>query len=144
MAGWSPHKSINESQIILNMFIEGKRTFAIQLKENSKVIGSLGLEELSIDLGEPYSSMIGREIGYVLSKNYWGMGLMPEAVKRLIDFCFKDEKYDFLQCSHSITNNQSRRVIEKSGFIFVKENQRKTCDGNVHKARYYVLKNLSK
>ena len=41
MAGWIPHKSIDESQEILNLFIKEKR----------EVIGSLGLEQLSFDLG---------------------------------------------------------------------------------------------
>ena len=29
MAGWTPHRSLEESQSILNLFIEGKKTFAI-------------------------------------------------------------------------------------------------------------------
>ena len=141
MAGWNPHKSMEESRHILNMFIKDKKTFALQLKENSKVIGSLGVEMLSIDLGEPYSNLYGREIGYVLSKEYWGNGIMPEAVKCVIDYCFHQEHYDFLQCSHSIANSQSQRVIEKSGFIFVKEQIRIAENGAAHTSRYYVLKN---
>lgn len=48
MAGWNPHTSIRESEMVLASFIEEKKTFALELKENHKVIGSLGLEELSI------------------------------------------------------------------------------------------------
>lgn len=139
MAGWNPHTSIEESEKILTMFIEGKHTFALELKENHKVIGSLGLEKLSLILDENYDSLVGREIGYVLSKDYWGRGLMPEAVERVIKYCLEDEKYDYLLCSHSVTNNQSKRVIEKCGFKFVKENIRTTRDGNEHVSRYYVL-----
>ena len=111
MAGWNPHLSIQESKKILNMFIKGKKTFALELKNNHKVIGSLGLEELSLSLNEEYDNLIGREIGYVLSKEYWGKGLMPEAVNRVIKFCFGEKQYDYLMCSHSIINNQSKRVI---------------------------------
>ena len=39
MAGWEPHKSKDESLEILNRFIEGKKTFALEY--NGKVIGSL-------------------------------------------------------------------------------------------------------
>lgn len=81
MAGWNPHTSIRESEMVLASFIEEKKTFALELKENHKVIGSLGLEELSISPGNFYDNSVGREIGYVLSKEYWGRGLMPEAVK---------------------------------------------------------------
>ena len=45
MAGWLPHKSLEESREVLNFFIRDKKTFAIVLKESGKVIGSLGLED---------------------------------------------------------------------------------------------------
>lgn len=141
MAGWNPHKSIEESQHILKIFIDNKNTFALQSKENSQVIGSLGLEMLSMDLGGSYAKLKGREIGYVLSKEYWGKGIMPEAVKCAVDYCFNQENYDFLQCSHSISNRQSQRVIEKCGFHYVKEHMRKTINGDIQTSRYYVLIN---
>lgn len=144
MAGWNPHASIQESKTILDMFIKEKKTFALELKDNHKVIGSLGLEELTLSLGEEYEKLVGREIGYVLSKEYWGKGLMAEAVKGVTKFCFEKEKYDYLLCSHSVTNIQSRRVIEKSGFRFVKENSRTSINGEEHISLYYVLDNPSR
>ena len=144
MAGWKPHTSIQESKTILEMFIKEKHTFALEQKDNHKVIGSLGLEEISFSLNEEYDNFVGREIGYVLSKDYWGRGLMPEAVNRVIKFCFENEKYDYLMCSHSVVNNQSKRVIEKSGFRFVKENMRVTRNGDENIFLYYVLDNPTK
>ena len=141
MAGWNPHTSIQESKTILEMFIKEKKTFAIELKENHKVIGSLGLETLSLSLSDVYENLVGREIGYVLSKDYWGKGLMPEAVNSVIKFCFEKENYDYLMCSHSVINSQSKRVIEKSGFRFIKENTRITRNGDEHISLYYVLDN---
>lgn len=144
MAGWNPHTSIQESKTILEMFIKEKKTFALELKDNHKVIGSLGLEEISLSLNEEYDNFVGREIGYVLSKDYWGKGLMPEAVNRVIKFCFERENYDYLMCSHYVTNNQSKRVIEKSGFRFVKECMRVSRNEDEHISMYYVLNNLTK
>ena len=141
MAGWNPHTSIQESKTILEMFIKEKKTFALELKENHKVIGSLGIETLSLSLSDEYENLVGREIGYVLSKDYWGKGLMPEAVNRVIKFCFEKENYDYLMCSHSVINSQSKRVIEKSGFRFIKENTRITRNGDEHISLYYVLDN---
>lgn len=141
MAGWKPHTSIQESKTILELFIKEKKTFALELKENHKVIGSLGLETLSLSLSDEYENLVGREIGYVLSKDYWGKGLMPEAVNRVIKFCFEKENYDYLMCSHSIINSQSKRVIEKSGFRFVKENIEITRNGNKQIFLYYILDN---
>ena len=141
MAGWNPHQSVQESKTILKMFIKGKNKFALELKENHKVIGSLGLEKMSLSLGGEYDNLAGREIGYVLNKAYWGRGLMPEAVKAVIAYCFQNEKYDYLICSHSVTNNQSKRVIEKCGFRFVKESSRVMANGEEHLSLYYVLDN---
>lgn len=43
MAGWSHHKTIEETQAVLTAFISGKKTFAIE--RGGKVIGSLGIEK---------------------------------------------------------------------------------------------------
>ena len=114
MAGWPHHKSKEESLEILKRFIDNKRTFA--LEQNGKVIGSLGIEIYNEEQLPEFNDKLGREIGYVLSKDYWGQGLMPEAVKRVTEYCFDDLNLDFLTCCHYDFNNQSRRVQEKSGF----------------------------
>ena len=117
MAGWKHHQSKEESQQILNRFIENDKTFAIVLKSNNKVIGSLGIEEYGMeDKLTEFSNYLGREIGYVLSKNYWGKGIMPEAVKAVIDYLFKVLDFDFLTCGYYDFNRQSKRVQEKCGF----------------------------
>ena len=41
MAGWNPHRSLEESKEILSRFIEGKKTFALEYQ--GKAIGSLGI-----------------------------------------------------------------------------------------------------
>jgi ribosomal-protein-alanine N-acetyltransferase len=117
MAGWKHHKSIGESAEILDMFINEDKTFAICLKESGKVIGSLGIEKYGLEekLTE-FDTYRGREIGYVLSKEYWGRGLMPEAVKAVIDYLFEDLDFDFLLCGYYNFNAQSKKVQEKCGF----------------------------
>ncbi|EKQ52232.1 MAG: acetyltransferase, ribosomal protein N-acetylase [Clostridium sp. Maddingley MBC34-26] len=64
-----------------------------------------------------------KEIGYVLSKAYWGKGLMPEAVTAVIRFCFNKYKLDALTICHFSSNNQSKKVIEKCGFTFAKQSE---------------------
>lgn len=114
MAGWQHHQSKDESLKILHRFIENKKTFALEYE--GKVIGSLGLEMYPESELPEYNKLKGREIGYVLSKDYWGQGLMPEAVKRVIEYLFDDLLVDFIVCGHFVTNNQSKRVQEKCGF----------------------------
>ena len=117
MAGWYHHESIEESTEILDMFINEDKTFAICLKENGKVIGSLGIEKYGLeDRLTEFDGYYGREIGYVLSKDHWGRGIMPEAVKAVIDYLFNNLNLDFLTCGYYDFNTRSKRVQEKCGF----------------------------
>lgn len=143
MAGWTPHRSVDESGKILDSFILHKKTFALELKENGKVIGSLGLETRE-SIPEKAQPLQGREIGYVLSKAYWGQGLMPEAVKAVTDYCFHTLGYDWLTCSHFLWNSQSRRVIEKCGFRFFREGRFETRYDTVETTRDYIIYNPNK
>ena len=137
MAGWLPHESIDVSREILSRFIEGKKTFALQ--HGSKVIGSLGIENYKEDEFPQLNSLRGRSIGYVLSKDYWGRGLMPEAVKEVLRYLFREEKIDFLLISHYDFNNQSHRVIEKCGFAYLKSISLQTRYGTTENALVYLL-----
>lgn len=117
MAGWRHHENKAESQEILNCFIKEDKTFAIVYKANNKVIGSVGIEIYGMEkeLVE-FSDYRGREIGYVLSKAYWGKGIMTEAVNAVISYLFNDEDFDFLICGYYDFNARSKRVQEKCGF----------------------------
>lgn len=119
MAGWLPHKNKEQSFKILKMFIEEKKTFAIVY--NDKVIGSIGIEKYPENELLELEFKKGREIGYVLSKDYWNNGIMTECVKEVIKYCFNILKLDFLICGHFINNDKSRRVQEKCGFKHYKK-----------------------
>ena len=116
-AGWPHHTCIEDSQRILNNFIAEDKTFAIVYKQSNKVIGSIGIEEYGMEskLTE-FDGLLGREIGFVLSRDYWGKGLMTEAVKAVIEHLFNVEKLDFLTCGYYDFNVQSKRVQQKCGF----------------------------
>lgn len=142
MAGWNHHEDLQESQRILKLFIEGKKTFALELKQSRKVVGSLGIEMLDPDPVE--GDQYGREIGYVLSKKYWGQGLMPEAVKAVIQYCFEVLGYDYLTCGHFVRNDRSRRVVEKSGFTYFGDSDFETHYDTVEISKNYILYNPNK
>jgi ribosomal-protein-alanine N-acetyltransferase len=123
MAGWPYHKTIETSEGILRSFLEDKDVFAIFHKDESKVIGSLGLHESWAGEEDEYAHLKSVEIGYVLSKNFWGQGLVPEAVNAVIDYGFNTLGVEAFTCGHFAENNQSRRVVEKIGFKFVKHDK---------------------
>ena len=137
MAGWMPHRDPDESREILAMFIEGKKTFALEY--DGRAVGSLGIETYPERFYPELAESRGREIGYVLSRDYWGRGLMPEAVGAVIRWLFDDQKLDFILVGHFEWNRQSRRVIEKCGFRYVRSIPYETRCGTTENSREYIL-----
>ena len=123
--------------MILGIFIKHKKTFALEYK--GKVIGSLGIEEYSEENYPELDALLGREIGYVLSKAYWGQGLMPEAVKAVIDWLFHEVRLDFIIVGHFDRNAQSKRVVEKCGFQYIKTTKFETRYDTVENSMEYIL-----
>lgn len=123
MAGWKAHTSPQVTEEILQHFLEEKTCFAVVLKEEGRVVGSLGLHNSWANEEEEYQHLRLKEMGYVLAKDQWGRGLMPEAVGAVLRFCFGQLELDAVTVSHFTFNHQSRRVIEKCGFTLVKEGQ---------------------
>lgn len=117
-AGWKPHESIDESREILSRWVnntdEKDIKIALEDKATGKVIGSIGIEP---DGSRPNIEG-SRSLGYVLSKDYWGQGLMTEAVSAAVDYAFRVLKLRLLTVTHYTINERSRRVIEKSGFTY--------------------------
>ena len=138
MAGWLPHESKEKTQMILDNFINGKKTFALEL--DGKVIGSLGIENYKEEEFPELESLQGRSIGYVLSKDYWGQGFMPEAVKAVQQYLFETVGLDFLLISHFVWNGQSRRVIQKCGFQYLQSDIHETRYGTKEPTLKYILR----
>ncbi len=141
-AGWEHHKSKDKSLEILKMFIEEKKVFAIVLKENQKVIGSIGIEELSEELDKDLDNLLGRELGYVLNKDYWNKGIMKETVSKVVDYCFNTLKLNFLMASYFNHNIASKKVLENLNFKFYKDIIIETRYNNIkEKSTLMLLKN---
>ena len=127
-----------ESKIILDMFISHKKTFALEYQ--GKVIGSVGIEKYNETHFPEFENKKCREIGYVLSKEYWGQGLMPEALKEVIRFLFENANLDVIFCGHFLWNEQSHRVQEKSGFKHYAFDTYETAFGTTEENEVTILK----
>ena len=135
-AGWKPHSSVQESRMIISQLFLVNMCWAIVLKETGRVIGSIGLEE---DRFRP--DVKSRELGYSLSEEYWGNGIMTEAAKRVIRHAFDELGLDVLMIRTSESNMRSQRVIEKCGFSY-EGTLRKTYriyDGSIREVRCYSM-----
>jgi ribosomal-protein-alanine N-acetyltransferase len=113
---WETHRSINETYEYLNNFVfqmyrSGKgMNWGIVMKENGKLIGTCSLHTASVHRRA--------ELGYVLSRNYWGKGLMTEAAKSAIAFGFHVMQLQRIQAICDVNNLSSARVLEKAEMQF--------------------------
>jgi RNA polymerase sporulation-specific sigma factor len=90
------------------------RYFCVRLKENDVFVGSIG-----------YTVKESDEIvhmGYFILPEFQGMGIVTEASGRMLEFAFDEDGRKRVEIGCHRDNIASRRVMEKSGFIFVSEN----------------------
>lgn len=137
-AGWSPHKSLQESREILDIFIKDKNNFALCYKSENQVIGSLGLTPFT---GEEVRDLDGVEIGYALAKDYWGQGLTTEAVEEVLTYLFDNLDLDYAVIRVFQYNKRSIRVAEKSGFTKLKTIMHVNYWGEEKEMDIYILYN---
>lgn len=115
MAGWAPHESLENSREILDMFINGKHVFALEYR--GKAVGSLGIEKYNEKELPEFAGKRGAELGFVLSKDLWGKGLVVEAVREVVRYLFEELKLDFITCGYFEWNRQSGRVKVSEPYI---------------------------
>lgn len=118
IAGWPPHKSVENSREIIQNVLSASETYAVCLKTDNRAIGSIGLligKASNLDLPETEG-----EIGYWIGVHFWGQGLIPEATRELIRHGFEDLHLDRLWCGYFDGNIKSKRAQEKCGFHYVR------------------------
>ena len=57
------------------------------------------------------------EFGYWLSEDFWGRGIMTEAVTAFVDYCFANFQLNRIHAAAYANNPASARVLEKAGLI---------------------------
>src|SRR5690242_11689327 len=57
-------------------------------------------------------------VGYWLGEEFWGRGIMTEALTAVTDFCFNSFSLRRISAEVFSNNPASARVLEKAGFIF--------------------------
>lgn len=77
--------------------------------ENDRVIGMVGLSKID------YQNKMA-VLGYWLSKKYWNMGIMSEALNLVEKFAFRELKLHRLHAEVYSENASSARVLMKAGF----------------------------
>ncbi|MFV8327424.1 GNAT family N-acetyltransferase [Flavobacterium sp. ZS1P14] len=93
--------------------------WGITLKDNPKLIGIIGHYRIK---PENYRA----EIGYMLLPEFNGKGIMPEAVKEVVNYGFTVMQLHSIEAILDPENFGSEKVLQKSGFVkeaYLKENE---------------------
>lgn len=121
IAGWPPHTSVENSLEIIKDVLSAKETYAVVLKEEDKVVGSIGLmtgSASNLDIPDEEG-----EIGYWIGVPFWGRGLIPEAAGEMLRHGFEDLHLEKIWCGYFEGNTKSKRVQEKCGFVYHHTNE---------------------
>lgn len=115
---WFPHKTREETLRFLqdSVFADCDKAiayrYAVVLRSESRVIGYLSF------LGIDEKDRSG-DIGYGPLREYWGKGIMTEAVKALL-FRLKADGFRYATATHGVQNPASGRVMQKCGMRYVR------------------------
>ena len=134
-AGWLPHPDKLHSQRILDNFISNDEVWALYHKVDEKVIGSIGLHHTDI---LNYENVY--ELGYVLSTEYAGRGLMTEGVKAVLNHAFNNLNLDKIFCGHFLENSKSEKLINRLPFKYITDTDYQSRDYGLKRSKIYVMK----
>ena len=81
---------------------------AIELRETGRVVGTIGF----VWIDDEHNCA---EIGYSLAQEYWGRGLMTEALRAMLEFAFVRLHLNRVEAMFDVRNRASGRVMEKCG-----------------------------
>jgi ribosomal-protein-alanine N-acetyltransferase len=117
LAGWRPMTSMQETASFLHdWIIEGCR-HAIVRSDTGKVIGHIAINPDSEEGREDT-----RELGVALNHDDHHMGYMSEAVQAVLKQLFDtDSGVDIMWACCFKENVDSRKMIERNGFLFQQE-----------------------
>ncbi len=113
---WQPHPDREYTrdylQYLGNRYAAGMfYDWAIVYEPHCKMIGTCGFTAFNC-------TSDSAEVGYVLNPEYWGKGIAPEAVRRVLEFGFDDMGLHRIEAKFMEENERSRRVMEKVGMTF--------------------------
>ena len=139
---WKTHSSVEVTkEILANWINEYKNNniynWAIELKEIGEVIGNICIVRFD---EKNYSC----EIGYCISRKYWGKGIMGESLKAVIDYLFSEVGFNRIVAKHDTNNVASGKVMLKSGMKYeetLRQIKMRENKGFYDLAVYSILKN---
>lgn len=109
-----PFKNIEETVAmitLLNSLPEDNQgiRWAVTSKEDNKILGTCGFHNHKPE-------HFRAEMGYELGKEYWGQGIMAEALIAIIDYGFSCLNFNRIEAFVNYGHARSTRLLERMGF----------------------------
>jgi RimJ/RimL family protein N-acetyltransferase len=113
---WPTHSGVDVTRYILSDWISKYENgdyfnWVMELKDTGKIIGNISVVKLNKEIESA-------DIGYCMSRAFWGHGFMPEALKSVMDYLFDEVGINRVAASHDVNNPKSGRVMEKAGMKY--------------------------
>ena len=130
-----PYTEEDAERFILSMQAANrKNNFFFAIAVDGRVIGNISVARLA----NIHSR--SAEMGYYIAEEFWGRGIMTEAVKQMCTHVFENSDIIRIFAEPFATNTASCRVLEKAGFTLegtLRQNAVK--NGRVMDMRMYSL-----
>jgi RimJ/RimL family protein N-acetyltransferase len=110
--GRVPHPyGASDARFFLDTIVANEWVWAITWKATGEFIGTVGLT--------PNPRERSAELGYYVARSRWGIGIVTEAARAVVDHGFHGLGLEFLTSGHFTDNPASGRVLGKLGFVEV-------------------------
>jgi RimJ/RimL family protein N-acetyltransferase len=135
---WETHRSIEDSRAFLEFATQkyengGEPDWGIVYRGNGCLVGACGLVNWEAEHARA-------EVGFVLSREYWGRGLMSEAVRAILRFGFERMNLNRIEARCIAENAASARVMEKAGMVYEGTlRQREYIKGTYRDIKLYAI-----
>ena len=134
---WAPHGSLDVTEFVINDWCssyEKQDYYQWAIEFEGKIIGSIAC----VDADDNSKRC---EIGYCIGYDFWGKGIMTEAVRAVIDYLLFEVGFNRLEIAHATKNPGSGKVAMKCGLKFegVKREYFKALNGELLDIAYYSI-----
>jgi len=114
--------------------------WAVETINENEFIGFVGLHKPTYDL--PITPCV--EVGWRLSKPYWGKGYATEAAKESLRFAFEDLNLKAVYSFASVSNKRSISVMDRLNMVNTGNNFEHPIIPEGHSLREHVLYKITK
>lgn len=105
-------QAIQMIEMLDKLYQENKAIrYSIFHLESNQIIGSCGYNTLDFENSKA-------EIGYEISKEYWGKGFASEAILKLLDYAYNSLNFNRIEAKVEPENRNSIKLLEKLNFQF--------------------------